>query len=82
RHKSNVLALVWLAYLIPPALAVASESYGIPWTGLLHRNPLLRLPEFLGGILAYGLFLGDRDRGRVPGCRLLAALAALAVAAF
>lgn len=45
----KVLALVWLVYLIPPALVVASESYGIPWTGLLHRNPLLRLPEFLPG---------------------------------
>lgn len=54
RHKWKVLALVWLVYLIPPALVVASESYGIPWTGLLHRNPLLRLPEFLGGILATG----------------------------
>ncbi|EMH4721031.1 acyltransferase [Pseudomonas aeruginosa] len=82
RHKWKVLALVWLVYLIPPALVVASESYGIPWTGLLHRNPLLRLPEFLGGILAYGLFRGYRDRGMVPGRGLLAALVALVVAAF
>ncbi|MBG6648597.1 acyltransferase, partial [Pseudomonas aeruginosa] len=82
RHKWKVLALVWLVYLIPPALVVASESYGIPWTGLLHRNPLLRLPEFLGGILAYGLFRGYRDRGMVPGRGLLAALVALMVAAF
>ena len=43
---------------------------------------MLRLPEFLGGILAYGLFRGYRDRGMVPGRGLLAALVALVVAAF
>ena len=29
RYKWKVLALVWLVYLIPPVLVVASESYGI-----------------------------------------------------
>lgn len=80
RHKWKVLALVWLVYLIPPVLVVASELRD-PWTGLLHRNPLLRLPEFLGGILAYRLFRGYRD-GMVPGRGLLAGLVALVVAAF
>ena len=30
RYKWKVLALVWLVYLIPPVLVVASESYGSP----------------------------------------------------
>ena len=38
-------------YLIPPLLVIAFTDGGAPETGRLHRNPLLRLPEFMSGIL-------------------------------
>lgn len=66
-NKPRALLLIWLLYLAPPVLLLLNDAYGIPWTGLIHRNPLLRLPEFLGGILAYGLFREHKDAGRLPG---------------
>ena len=38
-------------YLVPPMLAILLTSWGAPETGLLHRNPIIRLPEFAAGIL-------------------------------
>lgn len=37
--------------LIPVALCLIYTDMGYPEAGFLHRNPLVRLPEFLGGIL-------------------------------
>ena len=81
RHKWKVLALVWLVYLIPPVLVVASElrdpldrpaapqsvaaPAGIPW-----RHPGLRVVPWL-----------PRPR-HGAGRGLLAGLVALVVAAF
>jgi peptidoglycan/LPS O-acetylase OafA/YrhL len=56
RRKHVMLVVMWIACLIPPAIVIVFSSYG-PWTiGALHTNPLIRLPEFLAGILAYGIF--------------------------
>ncbi|MFZ5958000.1 acyltransferase family protein [Pseudomonas knackmussii] len=63
-NKPRTLLVIWVLYLLPPAVLLLNEAYGIPWTGLIHRNPLLRLPEFLCGILAYGLFREHKDAGR------------------
>ncbi|MCP8463138.1 acyltransferase [Pseudomonas sp. ZM23] len=82
KHKWRLLIALWLLYLVPPALVVASEQYGMPWTGLLHRNPLLRLPEFLSGILAYGLFRQYKDAGHTPGRWLSLLLGALVLVNF
>lgn len=38
-------------YLVPPVLTILLTSWGAPETGLLHRNPIIRLPEFAAGIL-------------------------------
>lgn len=59
RHKGVWLAVVAVIYLLPPLWMIQQQAYGIPYTGMLHRMPLLRLPEFLAGILLYGIF---RDR--------------------
>lgn len=58
RHKWTMLFLMWGASLLPAVIAVANGWYGVWAIGTLHTNPLLRLPEFLAGILAYGLFAG------------------------
>lgn len=66
RNKWGVLAIIGLCYLIPPVLVIWSQDYGMPYTGLLQRVPLLRLPEFLAGIVAYGLFRQRSERGAQP----------------
>lgn len=50
------LAVIWVIYLLPPAWVVWKHLYGIPYTGLLQRVPIFRVPEFFGGILGYALF--------------------------
>lgn len=40
-----------LVYLIPVILVVGFTNFGMPETGILHRNPIIRLPEFIAGIL-------------------------------
>lgn len=82
RHKWRLLIILWLLYLVPPLLVVTSQEYGMPWTGLLHRNPLLRLPEFLGGILAYGLFRQYKDAGHTPGRGLALSMGAFVLVNF
>ena len=75
RYKAVWLGVIMLIYLTPPLWVIQQQEYGIPFTGMLHRMPLLRLPEFLGGILLYGLFREMQIEERVPriGGRLLLA---------
>jgi len=46
RHKGWWLLAIAALYLLPPLWAIQQDAYGIPVTGMLHRMPLLRLPEF------------------------------------
>lgn len=62
-HKGWWLVAITLIYLLPPLWVIQSQEYGMPYTGILHRLPLLRLPEFLAGILLYGLFRQLRESG-------------------
>jgi peptidoglycan/LPS O-acetylase OafA/YrhL len=66
RHKGWWLVAITLIYLLPPLWVIQNQEYGMPYTGMLHRMPLLRLPEFLAGILLYGLFRQLRDSGYAP----------------
>lgn len=50
------LGICMLVYLLPPLWVIWQHQYGVPYTGLLQRLPLFRVPEFFGGILAYALF--------------------------
>ncbi|AUH00573.1 acyltransferase [Pectobacteriaceae bacterium CE70] len=65
RYPRLWLAMICLFYLVPAVLAVWHQWYGIPYTGLLQRAPLLRLPEFLAGVLGYAIFRKCRD-GQLP----------------
>ncbi|MCK0744003.1 acyltransferase family protein [Chromohalobacter nigrandesensis] len=51
RRVGRALVLTNLLYLIPPLIVIAMTDFGMPETGILHRNPLIRLPEFVAGIL-------------------------------
>lgn len=82
RHKARWLAIVGLLYLAPPLWVIGSQEYGMPYTGMLHRMPLLRLPEFLAGILLYGLFRERRDAGHQPGPGIKVLLGGFALSSF
>ncbi|MHC1480995.1 acyltransferase family protein [Frateuria aurantia] len=51
RNPLLAIAIVNAIYLLFPLAAIVTHQYGMPMTGILHRNPLVRLPEFLSGIL-------------------------------
>lgn len=67
RRKVLWFFLLWGLYLLPPVWAVWHHQYGMPYTGLLQRGPLLRLPEFLAGIVCYGIFRQRRMREKHHG---------------
>ncbi|MCE3026237.1 acyltransferase [Salinicola sp. DM10] len=86
-HPRRAMLWVNLIYLIPPLIVVFTTNYGVPETGILHRNPLIRLPEFAAGILLYTFYAQQRSAGRSmsPSRQLLALLgvsASIAVALF
>ncbi len=56
RNKFRLLLLIWFAYLVPPAVACVMQWYGPPADGLVTSNPILRLPEFMAGIVFYGMY--------------------------
>ncbi len=56
RKKRALLCLLWGLYLGAPVLASALQWYGPVAVGTILRNPVLRLPEFFGGILLYGMY--------------------------
>ncbi|WP_376775557.1 acyltransferase family protein [Candidatus Sodalis endolongispinus] len=59
------LGICMLAYLLLPVWVIWQQQYGVPFTGLLQRLPLFRIPEFFGGILAYALFKRAHQAGIV-----------------
>lgn len=82
RHKGWWLVAIGVLYLLPPLWAIQQDAYGIPYTGLLHRMPLLRLPEFIAGILLCGLFREWRNAGGQLGVAARMALAVFVLACF
>ncbi|GHB27777.1 acyltransferase family protein [Salinicola rhizosphaerae] len=80
-HPRRAILLVNLIYLVPPLYVILTTDYGVPETGILHRNPLIRLPEFAAGILLYTFYALRKSQGRMMsrGQRYVA-LAIIAVA--
>jgi len=50
------LMILNILYLIPVMLVILTTDFGTPETGILHRNPIIRLPEFMAGILLCSLY--------------------------
>ena len=82
RYKLGWLVVLMVLYLLPPLWVIYSEEYGMPITGMLHRMPLVRLPEFLSGIVLYGLFRQLRDAGHEHGALAKVLLVTFALACF
>lgn len=66
KHKVWWILGLMLIYLIPPISVIINGDYGMPFTGMLHRMPIIRIPEFFAGIVSYALFRQLRDLGRDP----------------
>ena len=85
RRKWPMLTAMWVASLLPAVIVAVNGWYGVWTIGMLHTNPLIRLPEFLAGILAYGIFAGHAQQitGLVARHRrvLIGTLAALFIGA-
>lgn len=62
RRPFWVLIGLILVNLMAPLTLIAYENYSTAATGFLHTNPLVRLPEFLSGIVLCRLL---QDRGTV-----------------
>lgn len=62
RHTWLWMGVICVIYLIPPVWVIWQQQFGMPYTGLLQRGPIFRLPEFLAGILGYALFRRYRNR--------------------
>jgi peptidoglycan/LPS O-acetylase OafA/YrhL len=61
RRKWTMLVAMWAASLLPALIVVVGGWYEVWPIGVLHTNPLVRLPEFLAGILAYGIFAANAE---------------------
>lgn len=61
RRKVVMLMVMWAATLLPALIAIEAGWYGVWAIGALHTNPLILLPEFLAGVLAYGIFAAHAD---------------------
>lgn len=64
--KRPLLALIInnLIYLVPVLIVISFTSFGMPETGILHRNPIVRLPEFIAGILLCSFYHRFKEDGK------------------
>ncbi|WP_186181301.1 acyltransferase family protein [Burkholderia gladioli] len=56
QRKLHFAVLLWVIYLIPPIVASSLHWYSPVGVGIVTTWPLMRLPEFMIGILLYGLY--------------------------
>lgn len=62
--KRPVLALLItnLVYVALPIIFIINSWFDMPFTGILNRTPIARLPEFISGILLCNLYFYLKDR--------------------
>lgn len=78
RRPWLMLLLLMVINLMPPVFFILNSNYSSTATGFLHTNPLVRLPEFLAGIVLCRLL---HDAKHIPLRRpLFILLVVLAVA--
>jgi peptidoglycan/LPS O-acetylase OafA/YrhL len=70
RRPYLVLVVLMLVNLIPPLSLIASANFSSVATGFLHTNPLVRLPEFLTGIVLCRL-MHDQQKIILPRLQFL-----------
>ncbi|WP_233544007.1 acyltransferase [Salinisphaera sp. Q1T1-3] len=63
RRPAIGLAITLAVYVVPALIVIALTNYDTPETGILHRNPIVRMPEFIAGILLYAIYARRRATG-------------------
>ena len=82
RRKGIALVAVWLAYLVPPFTMILIGAYGPLAVGTMEHNPLVRIPEFMSGILLYSLYASGHLRWILGSRWRKAAAAAFVLSSF
>lgn len=82
RRPAIALIALWLLYLVPPVVAVLIGAYTPLAVGTVEHNPTLRIPEFLGGVLLYGLYSSGRLKWMLGGRWRKVAVAAFVLLSF
>ena len=67
RRRAITLIALWMVYLVPPVTVVLVGAYGPFAVGTIEHNPILRIPEFLSGILLYSLYASGRLKWMLGG---------------
>jgi len=62
RNAAGMMLAMWLVCLALPVFAIVTGWHDALVEGMLHINPVVRLPEFMAGILAYRLFRSPSGR--------------------
>lgn len=60
------LMILNFIYILPVMFVVLFTNIGSPESGLLHRNPLIRLPEFLSGIVLCVIYHRSKINNTLP----------------
>ena len=82
RRRAIVLIAFWLLFLVTPIALAFIGAYGPLAVGTLAHNPILRIPEFLSGILLYSLYASGRLKWMLGSRRRKAAATALVLLSF
>lgn len=82
RRRAITLIALWLLFLVPPVTLVLAGAYGPFALGTIEHNPLLRIPEFLSGIVLYSLYASGRLQWMLGGRWRKAAAAAFVFLSF
>lgn len=82
RRRAAALIAVWLLYLVPPLTVVLIGAYTPVAAGVIEHNPIVRIPEFMSGILLYGLYASGRLNWMLGSRLRKAAAAAFVLASF
>ena len=72
-----VMLVLALISLLPVAVCFHMGWLGMPETGILHRNPIIRLPEFMAGIVLYAVYRRSSEEGRSIPLWVISALLAI-----
>jgi len=67
RQPLRLLVGLWVLFSLPGILAQLFDDNSVLTDGLLHHNPILRLPLFLAGIPLYAAYAKRSSGAGVPG---------------
>ncbi|MEE9884847.1 acyltransferase [Acinetobacter nosocomialis] len=57
KYLKTLLIFCWLSAMFPALYFTVAQNFSSDVIGVMHRNPLLRLPDFMAGIIFYFICL-------------------------